>query len=129
MKKIKGALEYVADIIPTADEIRDEIGNLISQLLCGPERFENREALQKKLVALKDKLSGAIDRENVLNEIVRVLDRFEAMVDDALNGAEKNLKKARLVAFSCLFALGAIILDRHWKAFFDTVTKQYTKGT
>ena len=121
MKKIKGALEYVADIIPSPDEIRDEIGNLISLLLCGPERFENREALRKKLTALKDNLFGAIDRENVLNEIVQALDRFEAMVDDALSGAKRDLKKARLIAFSCLFALGAIILDRRWKAFFDTV--------
>ena len=119
---IKGALEYVSDILPSAEEIRDEIGNFISQLICGPERYENREAILKKLEAFKRALTGAIDKDNVLNEIVRALDKFEAMVDEAISGAEKNLKKAGLLAMSCAFVLGAIILDRRWKVFFDTVT-------
>lgn len=118
---LKGVALYISDILPSPEEIRDEIGNFISQLLCGPGRWENRAEIRKRLVALKDTLTGVIDKESVLTEIVCVLDKLEAFFDEALGGAKKDLKKARLLTLSLAFALGAIILDRRWKAFFDTV--------
>ena len=118
---LKGVIDYVADILPSSEELRDEVGNFISQLLCGPKRFENRDELRKKLIALKDALTGTVNKDSVLTELSRALDRFEAMVDEALGGTEKNLKKARLLAVSWALALGAMLLDRRWKAFFDTV--------
>ena len=129
MKKIKGALEYVADIIPSPEEIRDEIGNLISMFICGPERFENREELRRRVTALKDSLAGKVDTDSVINDVVRALDKLEAIADEVICGVEKNLKKVSLLTISLVFALGAVLLDRHWRSFFNIQLRKYdTKG-
>ena len=114
-------VERILALLPSFDEIKDEIGDLISQLLCGPKRFENREELRRRLIALKDSLSGAIDKENVINDVVRALDKLEEIADEVIFGVEKSLKKARLLTISLMLALGAILLDRHWRGIFDTV--------
>ena len=118
---LKGAMDYISDVIPSAEEIRDEFGNFIAQLLCGPKRFENREELREKLIALKATLTGVIITDGILCELSRALDRLEEILGEALCGAEKNLKKARILVLSWALALGAILLDRRWKAFFETV--------
>lgn len=116
---LHGAVDYISDILPSPEEIRDEIGNFIAQLLCGPQRFENRAELRKKLVSLKETLTGAINTDGIISELSRALDRFEETVGEALYGAEKNLKKARILAISCALALGAVILDKRWRVLFD----------
>lgn len=118
---LKGVAEYVTDVIPSPEEIRDEIGNFIAQLLCGPKRWENRAELRKKLIAIKEALTGAIDTDSILDDVNRAIDRFEEIASEALCGAEKNLKKARLLAVSCVLALGAVLLDKRWRALFDVI--------
>jgi len=118
---MKAVVDYITDILPSREEMRDEIGNFIAQLLCGPKRFENRAELKKKLGSLKDALTGATEGDGILNDINRALDSFEETVGEALYGTEKNLRKARLLAVSWGLALCAMLLDGHWRALFDTV--------
>ena len=118
---LKGVAEYVTDVIPSPEEIRDGVGDFIAQLLCGPRRWEKREELRKRLIALKDALTGAIGTDSVMDDISRAIDRFEETVGEALCEAEKNLKKARLLAVSCALALGAVLLDKRWRVLFDVI--------
>lgn len=118
---LKGAVEYVSDILPSPEEIWDEVGNFIAQLLCSPKRFENRAELRKKIATLKETLTGAINTDGIISEISQVLDKFEETVGEALCGAEKNLKKARILALGWALAVGAVILDIRWKSLFDLI--------
>ena len=118
---LKGAALYISDILPSPEEIRDEVGNLIAQLLCGPKRFENRAELRKKLVILKESVTGAINTYGIISEISQALDRFEDMVGDALCGAERSIRRARILALSWALAVGAVILDIRWKSLFEMI--------
>ena len=118
---LSGAIERITDVIPSSDEVRDEVGNLIAQLLSGPKRWEKRIELRKKLEALKDNVCSSRYTESVIDELEGALVKFDELMDDALYGAKRCIKRARLLAVSWLFAIGAVIIDNRWKPFFEAL--------
>ena len=62
-----GVVEYVSDVIPSSEELRDDAGNFIAQFLSGPQRWEKRLELRKKLESLRDKISSSECTESVIN--------------------------------------------------------------
>lgn len=115
------AVEYVSDVIPSSEELRDDAGNFIAQFLSGPQRWEKRLELRKKLESLVDKISSVEDTESVIDRLEFALVKFDELMDDALHGAKRCVKRARLLAVSWLFAVGAVILDKRWKALFQAL--------
>ena len=120
-RTLHGAIERVTDVIPSADEVRDEVGNFIAQFLSGPQRWEKRIELRGKLEALKENVCSSRYTESVIDELERALIKFDELMDDALYGAKRCVKRARLLAASWFFAVSAVLLDRRWKEFFEVL--------
>ena len=120
-KKETNVYAHVLGILPSAEDIRDEMGNLVARLLSGSKRFENRAELKRRLLTLKETVCGAVKNDGLIDDLGRAIEFFEENIGTAPCESKRKIKKARLLAIGWLFAVGAVVLDRRWSVIFDTV--------